>query len=55
MATYVVIGGLAPVTGFLPGLLGIGGGIVMAPLLLYMPPLFGLEPLPSMKCNGDSY
>ncbi|MGE5808091.1 MAG: sulfite exporter TauE/SafE family protein [Nitrospirota bacterium] len=28
--------------GFLSGLLGIGGGIVMFPLLLYAPPLFGL-------------
>jgi uncharacterized membrane protein YfcA len=28
--------------GFLSGLLGIGGGIVMFPLLLYVPPLLGL-------------
>ncbi len=28
--------------GFLAGLLGIGGGIVMFPLLLYVPPLLGL-------------
>ena len=27
--------------GFLSGLLGIGGGIVMFPLLLYVPPLLG--------------
>ena len=48
MTIYVLIGGLGLVTGFLSGLLGIGGGIVMAPLLLYVPPLFGLESL-SMK------
>jgi uncharacterized membrane protein YfcA len=30
---------------FLSGLVGVGGAIVMIPLLLYVPPLFGLEPL----------
>jgi hypothetical protein len=45
MEIYILIGGLGLGTGFLSGLLGIGGGIVMAPLLLYVPPLFGLEPL----------
>ena len=34
MGIYVLIGGLGLFTGFLSGLLGIGGGIVMAPLLL---------------------
>lgn len=31
--------------GGLSGLLGIGGGIIMVPLLLYVPPLFGFAPL----------
>lgn len=31
--------------GFISGLLGIGGGIIMAPLLLYVPGLLGLSPL----------
>lgn len=48
MGLYVLIGGLGILTGFLSGLVGIGGGIVMAPLLLYVPPLMGFEPL-SMK------
>ena len=52
MGIYVLIGGLGLVTGFLSGLLGIGGGIVMAPLLLYVPPLFGLEPLPMRTVAG---
>ncbi|MDH5298459.1 MAG: sulfite exporter TauE/SafE family protein [Desulfobulbaceae bacterium] len=45
MDMYLLVAGLALVAGFLSGLLGIGGGIVMAPLLLYVPPLFGLAPL----------
>lgn len=45
MSILILIAGLALVTGFLSGLLGIGGGILMAPLLLYVPPLFGFEPL----------
>ena len=52
MAIYVLIGGLGLVTGFLSGLLGIGGGIVMAPLLLYVPPFFGLDPLPMKTVAG---
>jgi uncharacterized membrane protein YfcA len=39
----LLIGLLGLVCGFLSGLLGIGGGIIMAPLLLYVPPLFGFE------------
>ena len=45
---FYLIGVLGLITGFLSGMLGIGGGIIMAPLLLYVPPLFGFEPL-SMK------
>lgn len=52
MGIYVLTGGLGLVTGFLSGLLGIGGGIVMAPLLLYVPPLFGFEPLPMRTVAG---
>ncbi len=52
MGVYVLIGSLGLFTGFLSGLLGIGGGIVMAPLLLYVPPLFGFEPLPMRIVAG---
>lgn len=52
MEIYILIGGLGLVTGFLSGLVGIGGGIIMAPLLLYVPPLFGIEPLPMRIVAG---
>jgi uncharacterized membrane protein YfcA len=52
MGIYVLIGGLGLLTGFLSGMLGIGGGIVMAPLLLYLPPLFGFEPIPMRMVAG---
>ena len=52
MGIYVLIGGLGLLTGFLSGMLGIGGGIVMAPLLLYVPPFFGLEPMPMRMVAG---
>jgi uncharacterized membrane protein YfcA len=52
MGIYVLIGGLGLLTGFLSGMLGIGGGIVMAPLLLYVPPLFGFESLPMRMVAG---
>lgn len=52
MSIYFIIGVLGVISGFLSGLLGIGGGIVMAPLLLYVPPLFGIEPLPMQTVAG---
>lgn len=38
--------------GFLSGLLGIGGGIVMFPLLLYIPPLIGPEVISVKHITG---
>jgi len=48
----LLIAGLGAATGFFSGLLGIGGGIVMAPLLLYVPPLFSFDPLPMRTVAG---
>ena len=50
-ALLVIVFGIGLVGGGLSGLLGIGGGIVTAPLLLYLPRLFGHEPL-SMHVVG---
>jgi len=52
MELLLIIAGLGVVTGFLSGLLGIGGGIVLTPLLLFIPPLFGLEPLTMRTVAG---
>jgi len=49
---YLLISGLGLLTGFLSGMLGIGGGIIMAPLLLFVPPLFGFGSLSMQVVAG---
>ena len=52
-AAFYLFLALAGVTvGFLSGLLGIGGGIVMFPLLLYAPPLLGLPGIDVKSVTG---
>ncbi len=48
----ILTGCLGLFVGFLSGLLGIGGGILMAPLLLYAPGWFGLSPLAMKEVAG---
>jgi hypothetical protein len=52
MEILLLIGALGILCGFLSGVLGIGGGIIMAPLLLYVVPLCGFEPLPMRTVAG---
>jgi len=52
MEILFLIAVLGVLVGFVSGLLGIGGGIVMAPLLLLIPPLFGLAPLSMHEVAG---
>ena len=52
MDLLLLIGFLGIICGFLSGLLGIGGGIIMAPLLLYIPPLLGFETISMRTVAG---
>ncbi len=44
--------GVGLVGGFFSGLLGIGGGVLMVPLLLYVPPLLGIKPFDIKTTTG---
>src|SRR6266851_3825271 len=52
MPVEVVVALASLVSSFLSCLLGIGGGIVLAPLLLYAPQLVGAQPLPVKIVTG---
>ncbi len=52
MAFYLFLWAAGSIVGFFSGLLGIGGGILMFPLLLYVPPLFGLDPIGVKNITG---
>lgn len=45
MELYVLLATVGLIGGFLAGWVGLGGGIVLAPLLLFVPPAVGLSPL----------
>lgn len=45
LALISLLASLGALGGFAAGLLGVGGGVVMFPLLYYVPPFFGFAPL----------
>ncbi len=51
-ALYPFLLAAGSIVGFFSGLLGIGGGILMFPLLLYVPPLLGLDPVGVKNITG---
>ena len=42
---FLILSGVAGLSGFGAAFIGVGGGILLFPLLLYLPPYFGLAPL----------
>ena len=52
MVLYLFLWAAGSIVGFFSGLLGIGGGILMFPLLLYVPPLLGLDPIGVKNITG---
>jgi len=52
MEIFAIIGGLGLACGFVSGLIGIGGGIIMAPLLLFVPQCLGQPPLDMQTVAG---
>ncbi|GAB4274060.1 MAG: sulfite exporter TauE/SafE family protein [Deferrisomatales bacterium] len=52
MEQLIVVAGIGLVGGTLSGFLGIGGGIITAPLLLYLPSFVGQPPLSMHHVSG---
>lgn len=50
----VVIFGLGFIGSFISGMLGVGGSIIKYPMLLYIPPLFGLAAFSAHEVSGIS-
>lgn len=52
MEFYLFLCVAGSIVGFFSGLLGIGGGILMFPLLLYVPSLLGMDPIGVKNITG---
>ncbi len=47
-----LIAGVAFTVSFLAGMFGLGGAVLLIPAFLYLPPLFGVQPLPTKSITG---
>ena len=54
LALALLLFGLAFCGAFISGLVGVGGAVVMIPLLYYVPPLLGAGQLPIQEVAGLS-
>ncbi len=54
MIFFLVIFSLGFIGSFLSGMLGVGGSIIKYPMLLYIPPLFGLAAFTAHEVSGIS-
>ena len=52
MGIYLLLFAAGASVGFLSGLLGLGGGILMFPILLYLPPALGLDAIDVKSITG---
>lgn len=52
MIDYVVIAAISLITSVFSGMLGLGGAVLLIPAYLYLPPIFGVDPLGIKAISG---